>query len=580
MKYGKYRLDEIERQAYFNEHPKSLSKDNFSKIKEQMDKSVCKILKQNMIGTGFICLIPFPDSSLSLPVLMTCHHVLGGKDLENGKIIKLLFNNMEKVIIIDRTRRRYAKEEFDISIIELKEEDSIDFNSLLEIEYDIFNDKKINEYKKKSIYIIHYPEGKEIQFDVDEIKNIDLKNNEIDHLCQTKNGSSGGPILSMETCRLIGIHIGAHRELHFNLGTILALPIYEFNKKYKTHLLILNSLNEFKNYLRMDSYNLDKSSNKKSFSQIGDYINIEYRNDISFNINYNLSGKNIKDIGFLVKIPTFDSTNSLIGFLTNYQVEEFILKNKASINIKNDGNLEKINPNNIFIFSDPFLGVTFIETKNSESKFVKVFEGNKIEEISSLNYSDETNDFKIKKAKIIEMWGINIFYKEETDLFDYDSSFRKLALFEKNELFAIYKHTDYKYDIASNIQIISKAIRLNYYSKRIKRLKYIPKEPKTLTQKQIEELNDHGLTLSTNPNILISLPSKNITPIWFLRTIHAWYWTPTKPEKDDINKSNWMIISPGNSLKVIGGYWDGIEPAYRNIKLINWLETTDLKFLI
>ena len=41
-----------------------------------------------------------------------------------------------------------------------------------------------------------------------------------------------------------------------------------------------------------------------------------------------------------------------------------------------------------------------------------------------------------------------------------------------------------------------------------------------------------------------------------------------------------MIISPGNSLKVIGGYWNGIEPAYRNIKLINWLETTDLNYLI
>ena len=123
MKYGKYRLDEIERQEYFNKHPKSLSKEKFSKINEQMDKSVCKILKQNMKGTGFICSIPFPDSSSSLPVLMTCYHVLGEKDLKNGKIIKLLFNNVEKVI----------------SIIELKEEDNIYFNSLLEIEYDIFN---------------------------------------------------------------------------------------------------------------------------------------------------------------------------------------------------------------------------------------------------------------------------------------------------------------------------------------------------------------------------------------------------------------------------------------------------------
>ena len=147
-------------------------------------------------------------------------------------------------------------------------------------------------------------------------------------------------------------------------------------------------------------------------------------------------------------------------------------------------------------------------------------------------------------------------------------------------MLAIYKHTDFKYDIASNFQIVSIAIKLNYDSKKIKRLKYISKRPKFLSQKQIDELNDHGLTLRANPIILISLPYKNITSIWFYRTIHAWYWTPSKPDKDNINKSNRMIISQGNNLYVIGGYWYGIEPAYRNIKLINWLETTDLNYLI
>ena len=62
---------------------------------------------------------------------------------------------------------------------------------------------------------------------------------------------------------------------------------------------------------------------------------------------------------------------------------------------------------------------------------MKIFEGNINEELSSLNFSDENNDFKLKKAIIVEMWGINIFYKEENHLFDYDSSFRKFALFLK-----------------------------------------------------------------------------------------------------------------------------------------------------
>jgi len=69
-------------------------------------------------------------------------------------------------------------------------------------------------------------------------------------------------------------------------------------------------------------------------------------------------------------------------------------------------------------------------------------------------------------------------------------------------LLAIYKHTDYKYDIASNIQKVSQAIRLNYDSKIINRLNYIPKELKSLNQKQIRELNELGLSLRANPNIV------------------------------------------------------------------------------
>lgn len=81
--------------------------------------------------------------------------------------------------------------------------------------------------------------------------------------------------------------------------------------------------------------------------------------------------------------------------------------------------------------------------------------------------------------------------------------------------------------------------------------------------------------------MFISPGSKNITPLWFYRTNHAWYWTPTDPKEfKNIILSNWLIIYPGGSLKVIGGYWNGQEPADRNIELIHWLESTDFKFLI
>ena len=40
-----------------------------------------------------------------------------------------------------------------------------------------------------------------------------------------------------------------------------------------------------------------------------------------------------------------------------------------------------------------------------------------------------------------------------------------------------------------------------------------------------------------------------------------------------------MIIFPENSLKVIGGYWNGIEPAQKNINIIHWLEKNGSKYI-
>ena len=40
-----------------------------------------------------------------------------------------------------------------------------------------------------------------------------------------------------------------------------------------------------------------------------------------------------------------------------------------------------------------------------------------------------------------------------------------------------------------------------------------------------------------------------------------------------------MIIYPNNSVKVIGGIYNGIEPAPRNVDIIHWLEKTNFKYL-
>ena len=100
-----------------------------------------------------------------------------------------------------------------------------------------------------------------------------------------------------------------------------------------------------------------------------------------------------------------------------------------------------------------------------------------------------------------------------------------------------------------------------------------------LSEEEIDELKEDGFEFTDIPNILVSPHSFFVTPIWFYRAHHAWYWTPIKPDKDNINRSNWMIISPKNSVKAIGVIYDGEEPAPKNIDLIRLLEITKLKYL-
>ena len=60
-----------------------------------MENCICKIyLKNDEIGTGFFCTIPFNNNFLT--VLITNKHILNENDIDNNKIIKLMINNKVK----------------------------------------------------------------------------------------------------------------------------------------------------------------------------------------------------------------------------------------------------------------------------------------------------------------------------------------------------------------------------------------------------------------------------------------------------------------------------------------------------
>ena len=521
--------------------------------------SMCKIKFQkekdgklvDCSGTGFFCEIS-DDNIPFKKALFTNNHVLNKNSLKINK--EILFECMGKKnkIQISENRKIFTSEELDYTCIEIFSTDIINNSNFFRIDKAIFNNK--NDLLGTEILILQYPRSKELSFAKGEILNIEIEGNEerILHNASTKYGSSGSPLIKRYNNNLIlGIHFGKKKETDNGIIYNVATPF---------DIIIRNIISQIKT---IDIEIIDSSYICKIYSGLN---------------------KKFTNLGILVKILLSNSNEILSGILTKYFIEDNALNHINEINIKDKDKIENIKLNDNFKYSDPFLDVTFFEINNSKYDFIEINEGN----IPSGNpllikytYSNDTIDYN--NVKIINKWGVNIFYKDLTDILgfndyhlNYDSSYYKLALLFNDKIIGIHKQNDHLYDISVNISTIAKAIKLNFENN----FKNIRQRGNPLSKSHIEELKEFGLIESQIPNIFISPPSLDVTPIWFLRTKYAWYWTPTKPDNNDISKSNWMIIYPNNSLKVVGGIWDGIEPAEKNIDLILWLEKNGLKFLI
>ena len=103
----------------------------------------------------------------------------------------------------------------------------------MEIEDKLLSNINCNEeYINKTIYILHYPNGLFSSFSCNIIERIE-PDNSIRHYCATDHGSSGSPILNLDTLKVIGIHQGAETIHQFNMGFIIKDPILNFNKENK-----------------------------------------------------------------------------------------------------------------------------------------------------------------------------------------------------------------------------------------------------------------------------------------------------------------------------------------------------------
>ena len=207
----------------------TLTEDQKKTILDQATNSICIIQDGYIEGEGFFCLIPDSDFARLQPVLITFYI-----SLKENKKLRLIYKNEDKFIYIDDSRHAYSNNAYNITIIELKD-DEFPPEIFLMLD-DLINNPGKEEvlnaqYVNQDIYLIHYYKKNNPEYSYDKIK--EIKDFLIKDYCPGENMLSGSPILNLNSFNVIGIHKGKSDKSNLNMGSIIRIPIMEYNKSKK-----------------------------------------------------------------------------------------------------------------------------------------------------------------------------------------------------------------------------------------------------------------------------------------------------------------------------------------------------------
>ena len=184
-----------------------------------------------------------------------------------------------KFINLSKNKILYSSSnnKYDIIIIRLLDNE---IEHYLKIDENIFENSE-KEYKDEPIYILHYP-GKDEKAKVSYSEKGIEKINEYDikHYCNTEEGSSGSPILSSMTNKIIGIHKAANRKRGYNFGSFLKYPLSELKGNKNEIICIYNKQEDEIKLLYDYTDNIisdDDYERKKSYIEAFRKISIEER---------------------------------------------------------------------------------------------------------------------------------------------------------------------------------------------------------------------------------------------------------------------------------------------------------------
>ena len=351
-----------------------VSFENTISIINQMEKSICKVRISQNSGTGFFCKIPFPDKSNMLPVLITPSHVLREEILnQKDAKIDIEFDNEKNFIELNLNNRiKYTNRIYDVTIIEIKENDHI--NNFLELDDYIIDDilegnNKTKEYINKEFYVIQYALGRlAVSYGILNSKS-ETRKYEFTHKCSTDNGSAGSPVLNLYNNKVIGLHLSSNHRKMENIGTFLNYPIKEF--------IMIN--------YKIDYEKLLKEFNKK--------YNLNIRDTKIEKLDLRWKGLGNGGLEDLCKIE-FKELKELI--LNNNNISDIKILSKAKFKKLEilDLSQNKISDINVFIKIN-FKGLKQLYLCYNNISNIKVFEKVNLEELEILYM----NDNKIDKTK-------------------------------------------------------------------------------------------------------------------------------------------------------------------------------------
>lgn len=218
----------------------------------KLSDTIVRIELGKKISTGFFMKINTQKRIINF--LITCEHSIPQEDINSKQTIKIFYGKKneetEKEIELDDNKRLMKSyKKFDTTLIEIIEEDNIPENKYLYPDLNYINGYE--QYKKIQIYVAGYPNVNEYKgdkhFSSGEIKGINEENGKFMHNCDTREGSSGSPLINSNQ-KVIGIHFGCNNLNTTNYGTFIGVIIENLKlEEDKVSIKKLNNLKIYKN---------------------------------------------------------------------------------------------------------------------------------------------------------------------------------------------------------------------------------------------------------------------------------------------------------------------------------------------